>query len=109
MTETFAEAGAAPTRILAVGGGVQNEVWLRATSDITGLTQIVCEKTVGASYGDAFLAACAVGAAEPADIDRWNPVGREVAAEPREVYGRQFALFKKLYQDTKDIAHALGR
>ncbi|MDU8942797.1 FGGY-family carbohydrate kinase [Ovoidimarina sediminis] len=107
VTETFAEAGAAPARILAVGGGVQNEVWLRATSDITGLTQIVCDKTVGASYGDAFLAACAVGAAEPGDIDRWNPPAREVPPEDHPAYATQFALFKKLYRDTKDIAHAL--
>ncbi len=108
VTETFAEAGASPARILAVGGGVQNALWLQATSDISGVPQIVSEKTVGASYGDAFLAACAVGAAKPGDIDRWNPVARQVEPKPDPVYARQFDLWKRLYEQTKDIAHALG-
>jgi sugar (pentulose or hexulose) kinase len=39
---------------LAVGGGTKNEPWLQATSDLTGLDQIVCSVTTGASYGNAF-------------------------------------------------------
>jgi xylulokinase len=45
VTETFAEAGASPRRVLAVGGGTQNAVWMQATSDLCGLPQVVCEKT----------------------------------------------------------------
>ncbi len=107
VTETQAEIGAAAKRILAVGGGTKNPLWLQATSDISGLPQIVCEKTVGASYGNAFLAACAVGKAKPEDIAAWNPPDREVVAAPDEVYRRQFDLFKKIYLQTRDIAHAL--
>ncbi|MEM0949419.1 MAG: FGGY-family carbohydrate kinase [Pseudomonadota bacterium] len=108
VTETFAGAGASPERILAVGGGVQNALWLQATSDVSGVPQIVSDKTVGASYGNAFLAARAVGAAEAGDIDRWNPAARYVQPEPQETYARQFELWKRLYLQTKDIAHALG-
>ena len=107
VTETFAEAGATPTRILAVGGGVNNEIWLQATSDISGVPQIICDKTIGASYGDAFLAACAVGAAEPGDIDLWNPMSRRVEPSKEMDYSKQFELFKDLYTATRDIAHAL--
>src|SRR5690606_6204463 len=57
--ETYADAGAPPRTILAAGGGTKNAVWSQATSDVSGLRQIVREKTVGASYGDAFLAALA--------------------------------------------------
>ncbi|PTX54500.1 xylulokinase [Litoreibacter ponti] len=108
VIDTFRDAGAAPARVLAVGGGTQNDVWLQATSDISGLTQIVSDKSIGASYGDAFLAAQALGLAAPDDITNWNPASREVAPVRREAYARQYPLFLKLYEQTKEIAHALG-
>jgi xylulokinase len=108
VTDTYREAGAAPARVLAVGGGTKNAVWLQATSDLTGLTQRVPARTLGASYGDAFLAALAVGAAAPGDIDRWNPVAREIAPERVAAYERQYPLYRALYEATRGIAHALG-
>jgi xylulokinase len=108
VVETFRDAGAAPKRVLAVGGGTQNAVWLKATSDISGVPQIVSEKTIGASYGDAFIAAQAVGLADAGDIAQWNPAISEVIPEEVEAYERQYPLFLKLYEQTKDIAHALG-
>lgn len=107
VADCYREAGAAPSRVLAVGGGTKNAVWMQATSDLTGLTQIVSEKTVGASYGDAFLAALAIGAADPQDIARWNPPAREVAPERVAAYERQYPLFRQLYEATKEIAHGL--
>jgi xylulokinase len=108
VTDTYREAGAAPARVLAVGGGTKNGVWMQATSDLTGLPQIVPDKTIGASYGDAFLAALAVGRANPGDIARWNPEAHQVAPEPVVVYERQYPLFRALYESTREIAHALG-
>lgn len=108
VIETFRELGQAPVRVLAVGGGTQNAVWMQATSDFGAITQIVSDKTVGASYGDAFLAALAVGAAEPGDIARWNPAARVVAPQGTETHRRHYALFRRLYEQTRDIAHALG-
>ena len=92
----------------AVGGGTQNAVWLQATSDIGRVTQVVREKTIGASYGDAFLAAVAVGRAAPEDIEAWNPVARTVAPEAVPAYERQYPLWKQLYAQTRDISRALG-
>jgi xylulokinase len=108
VIETYRELGHSPTRVLAVGGGTKNGVWLQATSDFGGVRQIVNEKTVGASYGDAFLAALAVGAVEAGDIARWNPAEREVEAAGGEAQARQYALFRRLYEQTKDIARELG-
>lgn len=107
VTRTFAKAGASPKRVLAVGGGTNNALWLQATSDISGLDQIVCDKTVGASYGDAFLAACALGRAEPGDIARWNPAAREIVPARHEAYEAGYELFRDLYEQTKGIAHRL--
>ncbi len=107
VTETFAQTGQAPARVLAVGGGTKNATWLQATSDITGLDQIVCQQTIGASYGDAFLAALAIGAVQRADIARWNPASKTIRAQPHPVYDKQYALFRRLYEQTRDIAKEL--
>ncbi len=106
--DTCREVGAAPERVLAVGGGTQNAVWMQATSDLARTPQLVCEKTIGASYGDAFLAAVAIGAVMPDEITRWNPVARTVTPEVVPAYARQYPLWQALYTQTKDIAHALG-
>ena len=108
VTDTFAELGQRPARLLAVGGGTKNALWLQATSDITGIDQIVCEKTTGASYGDAFLAALAVGLVERGDITQWNPVVETIRAHPSAVYDAAHGLFLKLYEQTRDIARELG-
>ena len=68
----------------------------------------MCDKTVGASYGDAFLAALAIGAVQRADIAAWNPIANDIKARPNKVYDDAHALFLRLYQQTKDIARALG-
>ena len=108
--ETYVDAGAEPRAILAAGGGTKNKVWAQATSDVSGRSQIVREKTVGASYGDAFLAALAVGDVRREDIRTWNPVAYEIAADPAnaEVYGRQYGVFKELYPRTRDLMRTVG-
>jgi xylulokinase len=108
VIETYREAGAAPTRALAVGGGTKNALWLQSTSDISGVPQIVAEKTVGASYGDAFLARMALGEALSEDIARWNPAARIVEPAANPTLDAQYALFKRLYPATRDIAAALS-
>jgi xylulokinase len=108
VIDTYRELDAAPTTVQAVGGGTQNAVWLQATSDLGRVTQVVREQTIGASYGDAFLAAVAVGAASPERIADWNPVARTVTPEPVPAYDRQYPLWKAAYDQTRDISHALG-
>jgi xylulokinase len=92
-----------------VGGGTRNELWLQATSDITGIDQVVCKKTIGASYGDAFLAALAVGLVQRSDIVRWNPPVQTIRATTHPVYEKSHRLFRRLYEQTKDIARELTR
>jgi len=101
--ETYAEAGQAPQTVYAVGGGTKNRVWSEATSDISGLTQVLRQKTIGASYGDAFLAALALGDVNPVDIDRWNPVASSITphGDLKTMYDRQHAVFRGLYPATK--------
>jgi xylulokinase len=108
VMETYRELDAAPGTVFAVGGGTKNAVWMQATSDLGQVLQVVREKTIGASYGDAFLAAVAVGTASPGRIADWNPVARTVTPVAAPAYDRQYPLWKALYAQTKDIAHALA-
>jgi xylulokinase len=110
IVETYREIGAPPKRLLAVGGGTKNRVWAQATSDVTGQAQIVADKTIGASYGDAFLAALAIGRASLSEIGRWNPAARRIAPlrRNRDVYDRQFRIFKALYRNTRDLMKELS-
>jgi xylulokinase len=109
VIETYLEAGQDPRAILAVGGGTKNRIWTQATSDVSGRRQMVRGKTVGASYGDAFLAALAVGDAKPADISAWNPPHSDIVPDPAntEVYRRQYAVFRDVYERTRDVMRRL--
>jgi xylulokinase len=110
VIDTYAEAGQDPRAILAVGGGTKNRVWAQATSDVSGRTQIVRAKTSGASYGDAFLAALAVGDVQRETIRDWNPTASEFRADPgtRPVYERQYGVFRDLYPQTRALMRQVG-
>ena len=107
--DTYADVGQPPKVILAAGGGTKNRVWAQATSDVSGRTQIVRQKTVGASYGDAFIAALAIGDVQPDDIRTWNPVDHEITphAGVRELYERRYRVFRELYERNKDLMREL--
>lgn len=108
VVETYREVGVDLRRILAVGGGTKNALWLQATSDVSQLDQVVCEKTVGASFGDAFLARIALGEAQIQDIATWNPAAQTVSAQTVPAYTKGYPLFRRLYEQTKDIAADLS-
>ena len=109
VIEVCREVGAAPMRVLAVGGGTKNQLWLQATSDFGAVPQVISKISTGASYGNAFLAACAIGQAKAEDILRWNPPETEVQPQTTAAQSRQYPLFKALYLQTRDIAKALGQ
>jgi xylulokinase len=110
IVETYLDIGHMPKKLLAVGGGTKNRVWSQATSDISGMAQTVCRKTVGACYGDAFLAALAVGDVKKKDILAWNPEERRITPNRRNraVYERQYRVFKELYLRNKDLMAELS-
>ncbi|MDC1228994.1 FGGY-family carbohydrate kinase [Octadecabacter sp.] len=109
VVETYREVGVDLNRILAVGGGTKNGLWLQATSDASQVDQVVCEKTVGASYGDAFLARVAIGEADIGDIASWNLPETQIKAAHVPAYAKSYPLFRRLYEQTKDIAAELPK
>jgi xylulokinase len=108
--DTYAEAGAAPSTIVAVGGGLRNRLWTQATSDVSGLRQEVREVSIGASYGDAFLARLALGDVSKSAIKQWNPAASTIEPDPRNarVYERRYATFRKLYPRIRDLMEELS-
>lgn len=107
--EAFAQIGARVDRVVAVGGGASSDTWLQIISDIAGVEQIVPQVTLGAAYGDAFLAGRAAGLLPSTAIGDWVRPGRVIAPDParRATYDRLFGLYLQLYTATRDIVHAL--
>lgn len=108
VIDTYRELGLPPLRAFAVGGGVKNSVWSQSMSDISRVSQIVRERTVGASYGDALLAAIAVGDVAPDEIDKWNPVSRVIEPGKGTAAQRQYGIFRRIYEQTRGLMHELG-
>jgi len=98
---------------VAVGGGAANRLWLQIVSDVTGQPQIVPERTVGASYGDAFLAGLATGIIPEIDALSASWVRVAEVIEPREEtrarYDAGHRVYRSLYEHARDDLHALAR
>ena len=106
--EIFDEKQMGTKKVMAVGGGTKNPVWLQAVSDISGKQQFVAEVETGAAYGDALIAALSTGfykdCAEVAENIR---IARSVDPNPdvAEAYAPGKARYADLYQNTKEIMH----
>lgn len=102
------ELGARPTRLIAVGGGTTADLWTQIVSDVTGRTQELPDQRIGASYGDALLAARAVDLADR--TTSWATIGRSVEprAGTRDVYEDLYTVYRDLYRATREQAHALA-
>ncbi|GGL30166.1 FGGY-family carbohydrate kinase [Phycicoccus endophyticus] len=95
-------------RIVAVGGGTQGGLWPQIVSDVSGREQLVPTETIGASYGDALIAA--VGAGLVPATTSWATEDRVV--EPRtalsELYAGMHADYQALYESTRPVVHRLA-
>jgi xylulokinase len=107
ILERFDDAHTAK-RVVAVGGGLRSPVWAQTVSDVTGRDQLVPEQAIGASYGDALLAAIGVGLV-PSTTD-WAKIAREIKPDPgnHERYNDLYATWRELYPTTKELMHRLS-
>ena len=110
--ETMAAMGAPPRRLVAVGGGAKNPLWLQIVSDVSGIPQDVPERTIGASYGDAFIAGLATNIVSGPDALQQDWVKLTMRLQPnvdlRPVYDRYYAVYRSLYESAKNDLHALA-
>ena len=103
IIETFMQSDFIPNKLFAVGGGVKNKIWTSSISNISCLSQELKSKTIGASYGNSFLAALSLGDVGISDIDSWNKTKDIIKPKPSVIYEEQFKIFKKLYENNKTI------
>jgi len=110
VLDTFAQLGADVRRVVAVGGGAQSDTWLQIVTDISGVPQQVPATTIGASYGNAFLAGRVAGLLTPADLQDWVKPGRTVTpdAQHRPLYDELYRDYLQLYTATRDTVHRLA-
>ncbi len=108
ILEVMVEAGGQEPRLVAVGGGTRGGLWTQIVSDVTGRPQVLPRQTIGAAYGDALLAAIAVGLADEAAD--WNPPAEVVQPNPevRDLYDSLYAIYRDLYPATSGQMHALA-
>lgn len=94
-------------RVVAAGGGTRARLWVQIMSDVTGVAQDIPHTTIGASYGDALLAARAIGL--PTDRVDWARVVDTVRPDERvrERYAALYALYRELDPITRPVSHAL--
>lgn len=110
--EAMGEAGVPPRRILAVGGGTQNRLWLQIVSDIVGVEQHIPSQHYGAAYGDAFLAGLGIGLfSDTTQVADWITYGQPVRPDPeaQRVYEAYYQLYLQLYRDSAQTIHQLAR
>jgi xylulokinase len=111
--ETMSAMGAPPRRLVAVGGGAKNPLWLQIVSDVSGLPQDVPERTIGASYGDAFMAGLATGIVSGADALRRDWVRLAMQLQPnvdlRPDYDAYYQVYRSLYESAREELHTLAR
>lgn len=111
--EAMEEAGARPKRLVAVGGGTRNSLWLQIASDITGMAQEVPAQTVGAAYGDAYLAGLAAGVFQDTQPLRrdWLRIERVIVPDlhAASLYDEMYQIYRSLYPAVRSQMHALAR
>lgn len=111
VLDAYRDAGHAPTRISAVGGGTRNEVWLQGVSDVTGYEQHVMAGP-GASLGDAMLAALAAGIIpDRSALAQWVRPVRVSTPRPehRSLYERNGQLLAAFRAATESIVRRVGQ
>ena len=105
----FLDAAVGPAeRIVAVGGGTQGGLWTQIVTDVCGREQQIPAETIGASYGDALLAAIGTGLLPPATD--WSRVTTRVEPDPAkaELYDELYQAYCELYPATREQVHVLA-
>ena len=112
-TLSFALRWAIVIALIAVGGGAKDPLWMQICSDVTGLPQEVPAQTLGAAYGDAYLAGYAVRLftdSKPLRQD-WVKIVRTIEPDPEltAVYSDLYGIYRNLYRNTQEEMHRLAR
>ena len=111
--ESMAEINAQPRRLVAIGGGAGDTLWPQICSDVTGLWQDVPQQTIGAAYGDAYIAGMAAGIfSDWRELqDAWVKIERRVQPkrDAKAIYDELYQLYRDLYRDNRQHMRRLSQ
>lgn len=109
--ELFRQAGIAVERVISIGGGAKNPVWLQMQADIFGKPVVALKNEQGPAMGAAMMAAVGSGwfgsLKECADAfigyaATYEPIGANV-----DKYARLFKLYQQVYAATRALNEGL--
>ena len=97
-------------QIFAVGGGVKNNLWMQIVSDITGQPLSTPAVTIGASFGDALMAALGVqwpGYESFDSLLKFIKPGKTYTPNMKnhKIYLGYQAVYDELYPATMNLMH----
>ena len=109
--EIFSENQVDIRKLYVVGGGTKNELWMQIIADITGRELCTSKVTLGASFGDAAMAAIGIGYIPGfPELRKYVEAGKVYV--PREeyadIYARLSSIFCRAYPDTRKLMHELS-
>ncbi len=95
-------------RAFAVGGGTTGGLWPQIVADVTGMSQLLTEQSVGACYGDAMFAGVGVGLGSE-DSD-WTTHSGRIDPEPgaRDAYRPFYEAYRELHPATVGLQHRMA-
>jgi xylulokinase len=109
--EVMRQEGVVAERIMAVGGGTKNALWLQLVADIVNTELTIPAQQIGASYGDAFMAGVGVGLFKDlTEITSWVKDKKIVTPnlQVHQQYAASYRIFRDLYDSTKSLMHELA-
>ena len=108
--DVLREKGLEPARIFAADGGAKSPLWCQIAADILGRPVYAFQDGTGSAFGTALLAGHSVGIIKDwTGIKALLPEPAEYKPEPEniEAYNKQYAVYGKLYENTKALMHCL--
>ena len=109
--EMFRAAGKTVDKVVSIGGGAKNPLWLQMQADIFKADVVSLENEQGPGLGAAMLAAVGCGWFPSLDACGATFVKHARVYRPNETasarYGQLFELYRQVYAQTADINHAL--
>ena len=98
--------GAQAKRIIAIGGASESRQLMQVISNITGVSQFLPDVSLGACYGDAFLAAVGSGYFnDSTEAAGWVGVDDEIVPDESlfEFYEDGYKKYRELYESTRHL------
>ncbi|QLK85249.1 xylulokinase [Staphylococcus sp. 17KM0847] len=105
------ESGKSVNKVISIGGGAQNPVWLQIQADVFNATITTLAQEQGPAYGAAMLAA--MGASWFEDFEsltnRWIQYKETVKPKKahHHIYQKLFPIYQSVYNHTQSITQQL--